>query len=172
MAGTPVKRDRKRREAILFSEENAERTLGALERHIVDKGQGVAAVCKEHGWSVLEFMKWIHGDEGRLGRYKAACAVRSEVEIEDALAIVDATVDAERPVEVMAAALRAKERWKRAEVFAKETYGKTLRHEHAAVGDLGERLRRANERVIEHDALKVSDAEVLPEAPSAEVEPA
>jgi hypothetical protein len=111
------------------------------------------------------FLAWIAAN----GELTEQCKrVRELAGIElrmEGLEIVDEVEGAETGEAIAAAKLRAEYRERLARDLNKPLFGKQVKHEHTHTVDLGERLRRAKGRVIDHATQQltgeVSEAELI-----------
>ena len=144
MAGSALRLLRKERLAALGDPDVAERAIESIVETI-SSGGDYGDICVEHGLSWTDLLMWLQEDQKRWNHFRKAHEARGWLYGEKAAGVVD-EVSAET-VEVDK--FRFSGYMKLAEKLAPEVWGKMVRHEHSAVGDLGERLRRARERVIE-----------------------
>jgi hypothetical protein len=119
------------------------------------------------------FVEWFTTTHATL--YDAALKVRADELAHEALEIADEQAEVVKEngetfdPNVQRDKLRADTRLKLAAKWDRSRYGERVDHKHLHVVDLGERLRRASERVIEPHGLEVLAA---PEKEQAEPQPA
>lgn len=151
--------------AALTAPENEEQTMLALVERIGKGTHTFNGICEELDVPYTRFLVWLQGDEKRWGLFLKAHEARSVNFVDEAIAIADDSrndtqVDESGCVvvnnDVIARSkLRVDTRFRYAQHYAPGLFGKRVQHEHSAVGDLGERLRRARERVIPAEVADV-----------------
>ena len=169
MSGAGEMRVRRERFEALTAPENAEQTMMALTEAIGRGRKTFNEVCEELDVSYTLFLMWLQGDEKRWGIFLKTHEARAVGLVDEALRIADnceavvVEVDGERVAmwpDVQRDRLRVDTRFKYAQHYAPGIFGKRVQHEHSAVGDWGERLRRARERVVSEEPAAVETERV------------
>lgn len=118
----------------------------------VAKGVPLEVFCGESFLNDGLVAAWIAESPERKAWYESAQEIAADRDVAGTVKIAD---DApETKFGLGKAALRINTKFRRAGVYNPERFGKKQVHEHKAVGDFGEMLRRARERVIEGEVVR------------------
>lgn len=134
-------------------------------------GESLKEIAAAWGLPERRFLAWIAAN-GELSEQCKRVRELAGIELRmEGLEIVDSAEGETEPAAVAAAKLRAEYRERLARDLNKPLFGKQTLHKHEVTVDLGERLRRARERVIgPADATAPVEAgEITAPAPSGEV---
>ena len=127
----------------------------------VAEGEPLKMICKSRGWPYSVVAKWVATTPDVFRAYEGALRIAADAMAQETVAIADGASNED----VAVAKLQVDTRQKLASKLYRERYGihsqVTVTHE----AGLGERLRRARERVV-GDGVEVVDAEVLPAVPA------
>lgn len=129
---------------------------------LVEQGKTFPQIASMWGVPRREFLFWLAANAELTEECKRLSELAGIWYRAEGLEIVDEAT----PENAAVAKLQAEYRERLSRDLNKPLFGKTLQHKHSHVIDLGERLRRATERVIEPAAV-----EALPELARAEPEP-
>lgn len=136
-------------------------TLDVIAQRVAD-GEGLPALCKSWDVPYGRVMMWLMSDLSRYEVYKRALEVGAHLMVVEAISIADEQQEVVREdgskfdPDVQRDKLRVDTRLKVARSHARELYGEQRKVTHEVVGDFGERLRRARERVVEGEVQRVS----------------
>lgn len=123
------------------------------------RGDTLAEIARAWGVPKLKFLAWIAANADLTEQCKRVMELAGiELRLEG-LEILDSAA----PETIAVAKEQAQYRERMSRDFNRGLFGKHVKHEHQHTHDLGDRLRRARERVIEPDAVTVLPAEVRPE---------
>lgn len=113
----------------------------------IRQGQTTTQIAKEHGIPARTLRSWLLGDE-------LVENARGEFLAQELTAQIEAIENATEPLP-LARAREAFRAWSWiAERREARLYGQKQEHTHVVIDDLGDRLRRARERVIEGESSK------------------